>query len=77
MSNKFLVSFLDAEGNTTKTEEFKSYKNIADKLNIGYHIVRDIHLIGLGQKTKKFYHKDLTTLLKKIKITTIEKTYDF
>jgi hypothetical protein len=77
MENKFIVVFLDEEGNEKSRKEFKTYREISKQLNINYHLVRDIHLIGQGEITKKFYHKDLTTLLKKIKIINVEKTFDF
>ena len=77
MENKFVVVFLDEQGNEKSRKEFKTYKDISQQLNINYHLVRDIHLIGQGQKTKKFYHKDLTTSLKKIQILSIEKKFDF
>lgn len=77
MENKFVVVFMDEEGNEKYRKEYKTYKDISQQLKINYHLVRDIHLIGEGQKTKKFLHKDLSTLMKKIKILSVEKNFDF
>jgi hypothetical protein len=77
MENKFEVIFLDSDGNEKSRKQFKTYKEISEVLKINYHLVRDICLICKGDKNKKFYHKDLSILLKKIKIIEIEKTFDF
>lgn len=74
---KFQVIFLDENGNEKSKRDFKSYKDISENLNIGYHLVRDLHLISIGKKTKKFYHKDLQKLMTKIKIIEIEKEFNF
>ena len=64
---------MDEQGNEKYRKESKTYKDLSQQLNIDYHLVRDIHLIRQGQKAKKFLHKDLSTLLKKIKILNVEK----
>lgn len=72
--NKFLVHLLNEDGSTKETKEFKSYKEITENLNIEYFLVRDINQITEGIKSKKFYHNNLSQLLKKIKIETIKPT---
>ncbi len=76
METNFTVIFLNEEGQEKNRKEYKTYSEISKELNLGYHLVRDICLLGQGLKTKKFKHQKLINLMKKIQIKPKEISFD-
>ena len=67
--NKFKLIITKQDGETQE-KDFKSYKEIANALNIEYHQVRELHL--LSTNPKKFLHSGLKILSSKFKIISNE-----
>lgn len=70
-NNKFNVQWLKQDGSVDKQQEFKSFKEIQNALQLDYHVIRELHKITDGKIEKKFTHDHLTKLSKKLKILSI------
>ena len=72
---KFLVKTFNEDG-TPKTEtQYKSFREISNTYNLTYHDVREINRICDNVIKKKYTHGNITSLLTKIKIYSIEPVY--
>ena len=68
-NDKFKL-ILTKEDGTTSEKNYKSYREIANALQLEYHQIRELHL--LSTHPKKFLHSTLKTLSSKYKIISIE-----
>jgi hypothetical protein len=70
VKNEKLKLIITKDDGTTTEKNYKSYREIANALNLEYHQVRELHL--LSTHPKKFLHNGLKTLASKYKIISIE-----
>jgi uncharacterized membrane protein YjjP (DUF1212 family) len=77
MKNEKLKVITYNEDGTVKAEtNFKSFRDISSAYGLTYHDVREINRICDNIIKKKYTHSNITNLLTKIKIFSIQPIYN-
>jgi len=75
-NEKLKVIIYNEDGSTKSETNFKSFRDISNAYNLTYHDVREINKICDSIIIKKYTHSNITNLLTKIKIFTIQPKYN-
>lgn len=71
-NEKVKLQILNDDGSVKTEKLYKSFKDLANDINIEYHIIRQINAVSEGKVIKKFTHPNMSILLKKFKVVNVK-----